>query len=82
MLKRRLCRAAAGLLAGAALLTAVPDARAADPDELSQPIENPYVDRFDGRTLEEIMADFMTENGVGGEQFFRFLLQYCHRREL
>ena len=69
MLKRTLGRAAAGLLAGAALLTAMPDACAADPGELSQPIEIPYADRFDGRTLEEIMADFMTENGVGESNF-------------
>ena len=69
MLKRYLRRAAALLLAGAAALTAVPAVCSAEQDDLSQPVEIPYADRFDGRTLEEIMADFMAENALGESNF-------------
>lgn len=68
MLKKT-ARGAAGLLAGAMLLSAVPAVYADGDEDLSQPVEIPYADRFDGRTLEEIMADFMTENAVGESNF-------------
>jgi len=69
MLKKLLGRAAAGLLAGTLLLSAMPAACAIEQEALSQPVEIPYADRFDGRTLAEIMADFMAENGVGEDNF-------------
>lgn len=70
MKKHLLCRAAAIILAGTALAASVQAADlAADDTEKADAVQIPYADQFDGKTLDEVVQDFMTENQLNEQNF-------------